>query len=156
MGKNIKNQVVDVNVNSEVEVVDVNGEVNNEMVNDMSEVVNSEVIVDDVIDNNEEVVIDDVKSEVVELDISKIKELMNNTKVVRVNGEVVRGNGVTKAVVARGIMKEMYLEGQVKGYVPARKDIINRLVKDAGLTDKGAATYLQNWKKEMGLVNSKS
>lgn len=39
--------------------------------------------------------------------------------------------------------------------VPQRKDIINRLVSECGLTVNGAATYLQNMKKKAGLVNSK-
>lgn len=39
--------------------------------------------------------------------------------------------------------------------VPQRKDIINRLISEAGLTQNGAATYLQNMKKKAGLVASK-
>lgn len=39
--------------------------------------------------------------------------------------------------------------------VPARKDIINRLITECGLTQNGAATYLQNMKTKAGLVVKK-
>lgn len=93
-----------------------------------------------------------------ELDISKIKNLINNSTRTINNGGVAVNNGghVTKADLARVIMKNMYLEGQNKGFVPARKDVISRLIKEAGLTQAGAATYLQNWKTKMGLVNHKA
>jgi hypothetical protein len=35
--------------------------------------------------------------------------------------------------------------------VPQRKDILARVKTEAGLTDAGAATYLQNYKRKHGL-----
>jgi hypothetical protein len=55
---------------------------------------------------------------------------------------------VTKAEKARTIFKECYAMPQV----PQRKDIIARMVTEAGLTKAGAATYLQNMKTKAGLV----
>ena len=57
----------------------------------------------------------------------------------------------TKADKARAIFKECYAMPQV----PQRKDIINRMVAEAGLTKAGAATYLQNMKTKAGLVVSR-
>ena len=54
----------------------------------------------------------------------------------------------TKADKARTIFKEAYSMSPV----PQRKDIINRMVVEAGLTKAGAATYLQNMKTKAGLV----
>ena len=58
----------------------------------------------------------------------------------------------TKADKARTIFKEAYSMSPV----PQRKDIINRLVIEAGLTKAGAATYLQNMKTKAGLVVSRT
>ena len=55
---------------------------------------------------------------------------------------------LTKADKARTIFKEAYSMSPV----PQRKDIINRMVVEAGLTKAGAATYLQNMKTKAGLV----
>lgn len=52
---------------------------------------------------------------------------------------VVQEEKVTKASLARSIFVEMYGKEGV-----ARKDIIGRFIKEAGLTEKGAATYYQN------------
>lgn len=53
-----------------------------------------------------------------------------------------------KAAKAREIFSEMQTEGK------PRKDTIQRFVDEAGLTEKGAATYYQNFRKEAGLVHS--
>jgi hypothetical protein len=58
----------------------------------------------------------------------------------------------TKADKAREIFKECY--GMAT--VPARGDMIKRAVAEAGLTAKGAATYLQNYKAKNGLVTKKA
>ena len=66
-------------------------------------------------------------------------------------------SGDKKADKAREIFNECY-----KNYhtdpksVPARKDIIGRFVNEAGLTQNGAATYLQNFKTKAGLVAKKA
>jgi hypothetical protein len=56
---------------------------------------------------------------------------------------------VTKADKARVVLGESYAD---MAKVPARKDIINRLVAEAELTPAGAATYLQNFKTKHGLT----
>jgi hypothetical protein len=61
---------------------------------------------------------------------------------------IVTQAAVNKAEKARAIFKECYAMPQV----PQRKDIIARMVKEAGLTKAGAATYLQNMKTKAGLV----
>jgi hypothetical protein len=58
----------------------------------------------------------------------------------------------TKADKARTIFKEAYGTSPV----PQRKDIIHRMVNEAGLTKAGAATYLQNMKTKAGLVVSRA
>lgn len=61
-----------------------------------------------------------------------------------------------KADKAREIFNDCYKNYHVDPKsVPARKDIINRMVTEAGLTQAGAATYLQNFKDKAGLVNKK-
>lgn len=61
-----------------------------------------------------------------------------------------------KADKAREIFNESYAKFHIDPKsVPARKDIINRMVTEAGLTPAGAATYLQNFKKKAGLVAEK-
>lgn len=57
-----------------------------------------------------------------------------------------------KADKARAIFSEAYAQTPV----PQRKDIISRMVAEAGLTEKGAATYLQNFKKKAGLVTARA
>lgn len=57
-----------------------------------------------------------------------------------------------KADKARAIFDECY----AMPTVPARKDIIQRAVAEAGLTKAGAATYLQNYKTKKGLVVKKA
>ena len=54
----------------------------------------------------------------------------------------------SKAQRANAIFKEMFGREQV----PARKDMIKAAMAGAGLTEKGAATYLQNYKAKNGLV----
>ena len=57
----------------------------------------------------------------------------------------------SKASIGRRIFaKELAKEGGL-----VRKDVIARLVAEAGLTPKGAATYYQNNKNKAGLVNHK-
>ena len=53
-----------------------------------------------------------------------------------------------KAAKARAIFDECYKQTPV----PARKDMIQRAVAEAGLTPAGAATYLQNYKAKNNLV----
>jgi hypothetical protein len=61
---------------------------------------------------------------------------------------VVETKPVTKADLARVILAESY----GMAVVPARKEIIKRLVEEAKLTPAGAATYLQNYKTKNGLT----
>lgn len=60
---------------------------------------------------------------------------------------------VSKADKARKVFNEAYADPTK---VPARKDIIAKMVTEAGLTPKGAATYLQNFKSKAGLVVKKA
>jgi hypothetical protein len=63
---------------------------------------------------------------------------------------------VTKADKAREVFLDCYKDYHVNpASVPARKDIIARLMSECGLTQNGAATYLQNMKTKAGLVNKK-
>lgn len=62
-------------------------------------------------------------------------------------------NGTTKADKAREIFLDCYKDHHKDPKtVPARKDIITRLINEAGLTQNGAATYLQKMKSQAGLV----
>ena len=54
----------------------------------------------------------------------------------------------SKAQIANAIFKKMFAMPQV----PARKDMIKAAMAEAKLTEKGAATYLQNYKAKNGLV----
>lgn len=54
---------------------------------------------------------------------------------------------VNKSAIATAIFDECYKMNPV----PQRKDILARVKEAAGLTDAGAATYLQNYKKKHGL-----
>ena len=54
---------------------------------------------------------------------------------------------VVKADLGRTIFAEELAKGPL-----VRKDVIARLVGEAGLTKAGAATYYQNMKKKAGLV----
>lgn len=54
---------------------------------------------------------------------------------------------VNKSAIATKIFDECYAQSPV----PQRKDILARVKTEAGLTDAGAATYLQNYKKKKGL-----
>lgn len=56
---------------------------------------------------------------------------------------------VNKAAIANAIFAECYANGADKA--PQRKDILARVKTEAGLTDAGAATYLQNYKRKNGL-----
>jgi hypothetical protein len=79
----------------------------------------------------------------------------NSTKIAAAatkgeNKEVIAAPAVvTKADKARVVLGEAYAD---MAKVPARKDIINRLVAEAELTPAGAATYLQNFKTKHGLT----
>jgi hypothetical protein len=53
----------------------------------------------------------------------------------------------SKAAKAREIFSEM--AGS------PRKDVVQKFVAEAGLTEKGAATYYQNFRKEAGMVQSR-
>jgi hypothetical protein len=65
-------------------------------------------------------------------------------------------SGTTKADKAREIFLDCYKDFHTDPKsVPARKDIIGRLMGEAGLTANGAATYLQNMKSKAGLVAKK-
>lgn len=57
---------------------------------------------------------------------------------------------VKKSHLAQAVFDDCYKQQPV----PARKDIIAKLVAEADLTPAGAATYLQNMKKKAGLVKS--
>ena len=54
----------------------------------------------------------------------------------------------SKASIANAVFKRMFAMPQV----PARKDMIKTAMAEAKLTEKGAATYLQNYKAKNGLV----
>ena len=56
---------------------------------------------------------------------------------------------ISKAAMGREIFDAELATGQL-----IRKNVINRLMKEAGLTKAGAATYFQNMKKKAGLVNA--
>lgn len=56
---------------------------------------------------------------------------------------------LTKADTGRTIFNEELATGTL-----VRKTTIDRLMKEAGLTKAGAATYFQNMKKKAGLVHS--
>jgi len=70
---------------------------------------------------------------------------MSNTDTIRARIAASANKGPSKADQAREIFAEQYplvLEGKV-----ARKDVIALFVSDADLTEKGAATYYQKFKK---------
>lgn len=86
-----------------------------------------------------------------------------NTKAAETNNAPAASNKVapvviatakaeTKADKARAVFNACYAMDPV----PQRKDIIAKMKSEAGLTDAGAATYLQNFKKAAGIVNSKT
>ena len=87
----------------------------------------------------------------VQVSVDKIEQVVDNV-VAQQNVTVTQTATVlTKADKARTIFKEAYSMSPV----PQRKDIINRMVVEAGLTKAGAATYLQNMKTKAGLVVSR-
>lgn len=57
----------------------------------------------------------------------------------------------TKADIARTVFAKCYGMKQV----PARKEILARVQAEAGLTEKGAATYLQNYRRDQGWVGAR-
>lgn len=64
------------------------------------------------------------------------------------NKEVVQTQAsINKSAIATAIFDECYKMNPV----PQRKDILARVKKEADLTDAGAATYLQNYKRKHGL-----
>lgn len=66
-------------------------------------------------------------------------------------------SGATKADKAREIFLDCYKNHHIDPKsTPARKDIIARLMSEAGLTANGAATYLQKMKSDAGLVQKRS
>ena len=60
----------------------------------------------------------------------------------------------TKADKARAVFADCYKDG--KTTTVQRKDIIARLIGEAGLTKAGAGTYLQNMKDKAGITVKKS
>lgn len=60
---------------------------------------------------------------------------------------------VSKSEKAKVVFMDCYKNGVDKA--PQRKDIIKRLMDECGLTQNGAATYLQNMKSKAGLVVKK-
>ena len=74
------------------------------------------------------------------------KEVIGNNEVAA--PAVVIAAAPSKAKIANGIFSEMFAMSPQ----PARKDMIQRAVKEAGLTESGAATYLQNYKSKNGLT----
>ena len=56
--------------------------------------------------------------------------------------------GKSKSQMAQAIFRECYAQTPV----PQRKDIIARAMAETGLTQAGAATYLQNFKSANGLT----
>jgi hypothetical protein len=60
---------------------------------------------------------------------------------------ITTAQSASKAEKARAIFGEMQNS--------PRKDVVARFVTDAGLTEKGAATYYQNFRKEAGLVHNR-
>lgn len=61
---------------------------------------------------------------------------------------------ITKADKAREVFAKAYPDG--KTTTMQRKDIINLMISEAGLTKPGAATYLQNFKKKAGIVQERT
>lgn len=59
---------------------------------------------------------------------------------------------LNKADKARAIFGQMFAQSPR----PARKDMIARAVAEAGLTQAGAATYLQNYKAKNNLVQKRT
>ena len=57
---------------------------------------------------------------------------------------------VTKADKARGVFAYCYPDGKTTKM--QRKDIIAKLIGEAGLTKAGAGTYLQNMKNKAGIT----
>ena len=57
----------------------------------------------------------------------------------------------SKSSIANAIFKQMFNQQPV----PQRKDMIKRVMNEAKLTEKGAATYLQNYKAKHGLTKPK-
>lgn len=69
---------------------------------------------------------------------------------------IVTARAETKSSKALAVFNDCYKNYHVDPKsVPARKDIINRLIAECGLTQNGAATYLQNMKTKAGLVVKK-
>ena len=57
---------------------------------------------------------------------------------------------ITKADKARAVFADCYKDGKTTNV--QRKDIIARLIGEAGLTKAGAGTYLQNMKDKAGIT----
>ena len=75
------------------------------------------------------------------------KEVIGNNGVAAVPAVVIAA-APSKASKANAIFAEMFAMSPL----PARKDMIQRAVKEAALTESGAATYLQNYKSKHGLT----
>lgn len=73
--------------------------------------------------------------------------VLNAAALVGGSETVTTATADSKAKVAKAIFKEMFAMNPQ----PARKDMINRAVAEAKLTPQGAATYLQNYKRDNNL-----
>lgn len=85
-----------------------------------------------------------------------MEQIANNNEQTRGPVTITTSRADTKSEKAMVVFNDCYKNFHTDPKsVPQRKDIINRLIGEAGLTQNGAATYLQNMKKKAGLVASK-
>lgn len=76
------------------------------------------------------------------------KATIKNTNAKATAEVIATAKAPSKADKAREVFAACYAQSPV----PQRKDIIAKACDAAGLTPKGAATYLQNFKKAAGLI----
>lgn len=81
--------------------------------------------------------------EIIGADVSTVAGVMGDKAVETIATPA----GTSKAKVAKAIFQQMFAMEPV----PARKDMIARAQREADLTPQGAATYLQNYKRDHGL-----
>lgn len=74
----------------------------------------------------------------------------SNKEVIAAVAPVVAVAVITKADKARAVFANCYPDG--KTTTLQRKDIIAKLIGEAGLTKAGAGTYLQNMKDKAGIT----
>ncbi len=82
--------------------------------------------------------------------VADVAEVLAETNVQVAENTEVQTEVVAKVVKAE-VGRTIFAEELAKGTL-VRKNVINRLVSEAGLTAKGAATYFQNMKNKAGLV----